>query len=169
MHSANREAVACFEQTLTALQHLQESRTTIEQAIDLRLTLRMALHQLGEFEQGLEHVRAAETLAEALHDQRRLGHVSASITSCFYTLGDLDRALASGQRTLAIAVTLDDFRLRVETNFYLGQVYYQLGDYRQAIDLLRRNVAFLQGDLSRSASVYPVPLLPSPVPGWYGA
>ena len=33
--SANREAVACFEQALTALRHLPESRETLEQAIDL--------------------------------------------------------------------------------------------------------------------------------------
>ncbi len=37
--SANQEAVMCFEQALAALEHLPESRDTIEQAIDLRLDL----------------------------------------------------------------------------------------------------------------------------------
>jgi predicted ATPase len=41
--SAYREAVACFEQALSALQHLPESRSTLEQAIDLRFDLRNAL------------------------------------------------------------------------------------------------------------------------------
>ena len=41
--SAYREAVAYFEQALTALQHLPEHRETLEQAIDLRLDIRNAL------------------------------------------------------------------------------------------------------------------------------
>src|SRR6185437_13586740 len=41
--SANREAVTFFEQALSALEHLPESRSTLEQAIDLRLDMRQAL------------------------------------------------------------------------------------------------------------------------------
>ena len=41
--SAYREAVGYFEQALEALPHLPETRDTREQAIDLRLALRMAL------------------------------------------------------------------------------------------------------------------------------
>src|SRR5215468_8295205 len=35
--SAYREAVVCYEQALAALEHVPESRTATEQAIDLRL------------------------------------------------------------------------------------------------------------------------------------
>ena len=66
--SANREAVASFEQALVALQHLPEQRTTREQAIDLRLALRTALFALGAFERMYDTLREAETLAEALDD-----------------------------------------------------------------------------------------------------
>jgi tetratricopeptide (TPR) repeat protein len=145
--AANREAVACFEQALAALQHLPESRAMQEQTIDLRLDLHLALYPLGEPERGLGHLHAAAILAETLHDQHRLGLISASMTGCFYTMGDLNRALVTGQRTLALAATVDDFRLQVQTNCYLGIVYCDLGDYRQAMDLLRRNVASLKGDL----------------------
>ena len=41
--SAHREAVGYFEQALSALPHLPETRDTREQAIDLRLALRSAL------------------------------------------------------------------------------------------------------------------------------
>src|SRR5262249_40525255 len=41
--SAYREAVGYFEQALSALPHLPETRDTREQAIDLRLALRSAL------------------------------------------------------------------------------------------------------------------------------
>ena len=47
--SANREAVTCFEQALVALEHLPETRETLEQAIDLRFDLRTSLLPLGEF------------------------------------------------------------------------------------------------------------------------
>ena len=47
--SAYREAVGSFEQALSALPHLPETRDTREQAIDLRLALRSALCPLGDF------------------------------------------------------------------------------------------------------------------------
>ena len=75
--SAYREAVAYFEQALTALQHLPEHRETLEQAIDLRLDIRNALIALGELGAIFDHLREAETLATALDDQRRLGWVCA--------------------------------------------------------------------------------------------
>ena len=45
--SAYREAVVYFEQALSALAHLPETRDTREQAIDLRLALRSALSAAG--------------------------------------------------------------------------------------------------------------------------
>ena len=71
--SANREAVGYFEQALTALTHLPETRETLEQAVDVRLALRNALFPLGDLEIGLGHLRDAERLARQLGDQRRLG------------------------------------------------------------------------------------------------
>ena len=46
--SAHHEAVAYFEQALSALAHLPEQRDTREQAIDLRLALRSALLPSGD-------------------------------------------------------------------------------------------------------------------------
>ena len=76
--SAYREAVTYYEQALMALRHLPDSRDLREQAIDVRLDLRTALIVLGDFGRLLDHLREAETLAEALHDHRRLGWVSAA-------------------------------------------------------------------------------------------
>ena len=47
--SAYREAGGYFEQALSALAHLPETRDTREQAIDLRLALRTALFPSGDF------------------------------------------------------------------------------------------------------------------------
>jgi tetratricopeptide (TPR) repeat protein len=145
--SANREAVACFEQALATLQHLPESRTTREQALDLWLDLRTALFALGELERMRDTLREAETLAEALDAPRRLGWVSIAMSHSFWLMGDQDRAIASSQRALALAEALSDGGLRIMATFNLGRAYHDLGDYHRAMEFLRRSAEWLEGDL----------------------
>jgi class 3 adenylate cyclase len=84
--SAYHEAVGYFEQALSALSHLPETRATREQAIDLRLSLRTALVPSGDLRRVLADLREAEALAAALDDPRRLGQVSVSLSlHCFLT------------------------------------------------------------------------------------
>src|SRR5207247_7868732 len=156
-HSAYREAVACFEQALGAVQHLPESRDTIEQAIDLRFDLRNVLFELGDHEPILEHLHQAETHAQVLDDHRRLGLVFSYMTRHLCTTADYDRAIASGERALAIAAALGDVGLQVATRCHLGQAYYFTSDYRRAVDTLRRNIASLAGELLRERFGLPVP------------
>jgi class 3 adenylate cyclase/tetratricopeptide (TPR) repeat protein len=147
--SALREGVACFEQALAALTHLPESRTSQEQAIDLRFDLRAALMDLGDIRQMLDYLREAETLAKALDDQPRLGRISSYMCRYFRQMGDHDGAVASGQQALAVAETLRDFALQVMARHHLGTAYHVLGDHRRAMGLLRSNVESLAGDLIR--------------------
>jgi class 3 adenylate cyclase/tetratricopeptide (TPR) repeat protein len=149
--SALREVVACFEQALAALKHLPESRTTQEQAIDLRFGLRGALSELGELRQVLDYLGEAATLAEALDDQPRLGLVSAHMCRYFREMGDHDGAVTSGQHALTVAETLGDFTLQVTARHFLGVDYHILGDHRRAMGLLRSNVESLVGDLIRES------------------
>jgi tetratricopeptide (TPR) repeat protein len=95
----------------------------------------------------LDLLRQAAILAEALDDQPRLGRVSAFMCRYCGEMGDHDGAVASGQHALAVAETLGDFALQVQTNHYLGLAYYALGDYRRAMGLLKSNVESLTGDL----------------------
>jgi tetratricopeptide (TPR) repeat protein len=146
-HSAYREAVTSFEQALGALQHLPARPDTQAQAIDLRLDLRSALFPLGEVERILVCLQEAEPLAEALGDQPRLGWVSAFLLAYYAFACDPNRALASGQRALAIATALGDIGLTVVAQLYLGHVYRNLGDYRQAAACFQKNVTSLHGTL----------------------
>ena len=145
--SANREAVAGFEQALVALQHLPDTRETRAQAIDLRFDLRNTLLLLGEHERILDYMREAEALAKALDDDYRHARVSAYLCTYFFTAGDYDQAIASGEHALAITAALGDFPLQVELNFRLGQVYHAIGEYQRAMAFLRRNVESLTGEL----------------------
>jgi class 3 adenylate cyclase/tetratricopeptide (TPR) repeat protein len=147
--SANREAVAYFEQALAALGHLPEGHETLEQAIDLRFDLRSSLLPLGEFGRIFEYLQEAEKLTEALGDQRRLGRLTAYLTNYVSLMGDQTRALEYGERALALAKALDDFPLEVETKVRLGQIYNTQGDYRRAIDILTQSLSSLTHGLGQ--------------------
>jgi tetratricopeptide (TPR) repeat protein len=148
--SALREAAEAFEQALAALQRLPDSRATHEQDIDLRFDLRNALHPLNEEGRILDHLRQAESLAEALGDQRRLGHLAGYLSVCLRHQGRNDEALASAQRALAIGTALGDVGLQVTANSFLAELYlWVLNDYRQAVEAYRRNVELLHGALLR--------------------
>ena len=149
VQSAYREAVPAYEHALLALRHLPDCRDTHEQAIDVRLDLRNVLLPLGDLGRVLTYLREAETLAEGLHDRRRLGWTSAHLTALFMRLGDQEQVRASSQRALALAEALGDVVLQVRTLYHLGSFYYTLGDYHQAIEYNRRSVAALAGDLRR--------------------
>ena len=144
--SASREAVGCYEQALAALEHLPEHRALREQAIDLWFDLRNAHFVLGQFERILHDLRAAETLAEALDDPRRLGQVSVYMAHYFQLVGQNDRAIASGQRALALAEASGESGTHILANNYLSIVYFLQGDYRQAMDACRRAMATLEGE-----------------------
>jgi class 3 adenylate cyclase/tetratricopeptide (TPR) repeat protein len=146
-HSAYPEAVTYFEQALEALHRLPECPDTQAQAIDLRLDLRSALFPLSEIERIFVYLQEAEVLAGALSDQHRLGWVSVYLLAHFVQVGDPDRALAAGQRALAIAADLGDIGLTVTAQNFLGQVYRILGDYRRAVECFQKNVASLHGEL----------------------
>jgi tetratricopeptide (TPR) repeat protein len=145
--SANREAVAGFEQALVALQHLPDTRETRAQAIDLRFDLRNTLLLLGEHEKIFDYMSEAEALAKALDDDYRHARVSAYLCTYFFAAGDYDRAIASVEHALAIVATLAAFPLHVEMNFRLGQVYHAIGEYPRSMNFLRRNVESLTGEL----------------------
>jgi tetratricopeptide (TPR) repeat protein len=136
VRSAHHEAVGYFEQALCALPYLPETHDTCEQAIDLRLALRSALHPSGDLGRAMAYLREAETLAAALDDPRRLGQVSVSLSLHFYLMGAYDQAIAAAQRALVLATRSGEAILRLLANLHLGIASQAQGDYRRAIDCL---------------------------------
>jgi predicted ATPase len=157
--SAYRAAVGSFEQALSALPHLPETRDTHEQAIDLRLALRSALFLLGDGRRILIALREAESLAETLDDSRRLGQVCRFLSAHFRTMGVYDQAIAAAQRTLALATASGDAVLQALANLHLGAAYQFQGDYRGAIDCFRQTMASL--DRAQPREHFGARLLPS--------
>jgi tetratricopeptide (TPR) repeat protein len=158
-HSAYREAVVCYEQALQALNQLPGGRERHAEAIELRFQLRNVLLPLGEQERILDHLRIAATLAEAVQDQHYLGWVTMYMISCFYNMGQPENAVSTGQRALTMAMSVGDVALQIQAAYNLGLAHHLLGDYRQAVELLGRNVASLEGGLVRER--FGLPYLPS--------
>src|SRR5258708_38993019 len=90
---------------------MPQSAFTLEQGIDIRLELRSSLQWISDGRRLLERLREAEALAERLGDDRRRCHVGAFRASAHASFGELDQAVAAGNRTLEIARRLGDATL----------------------------------------------------------
>jgi len=146
--SANREARTHFEHALGVLEHLPESRDSVEQALDVRLELRRVLLALGDYARMSEHLREAEALAHALGDRRRLSLALIFLGACHYGIGDLRNALDCDRRALAVVADLDDFELQAVNISSLARDHYALGDYRQAGALFREGALGVGSNVS---------------------
>ncbi len=144
--SALLDARGWFEQALGALEQMPESPSTLTQGLEIRLELRVVLNQLGEVRQALQRLREAEVLADRLNDDRQRGRVSATLTNLHSLLGELDEALASGNRALGIAGRLGDLRLLIFGTTYLEQVHYFRGEYERVVELATDNLAVLPAE-----------------------
>lgn len=128
-------------------------------AIDLRLDLRSSLSPLAEFARMQDHLQEAERLAEAAGDRRRQGLVAAFLTNFYTVMLEFRRAIEYGQRAVAIAADVSDVEVQVLAHTFLGLARYGQGDYRAAVELARRNVTLLRGDLVRER--YGMAVLPA--------
>jgi tetratricopeptide (TPR) repeat protein len=144
--SAPREGVTWLEQALGTLQKLPETRSTLEQAFDILLELRPLLNSLGQSRKTLERLREAQAIAERLNDDRRRARVCAFLTIMLPLLGEMDEALASGTRALAIAQKLGDLSLRLVSTDLLEQQYFYRGEFGRVIELARGNLAALPSE-----------------------
>ena len=146
--SANREAVAYFDQALEALRHVPDDAQTTERAFDIHLDLRSALVPLGEFPRIFQVLHELESLAERLGDRRRQGLVAALMTGAYSAIGRSDQASRYGERAREIAAELRDTSIDVLANTYLGSSYFFLGDYKRSIECTQRVVNSLPRERS---------------------
>ena len=77
------------------------------------------------------------------------------------TRGEHERAIAAGQRALALASTSGVFDVQVSTQTYLGLAYYAAGDFRQGLDVARQVIALIPSELCSAR--FGLPILPAAV------
>jgi tetratricopeptide (TPR) repeat protein len=140
--SANQEARQFFQTGLKALEHLPQSRANLQQAVDLRLDLRNSLYFLSEFDELHRCLREAESIAQRISDDRRLGRVINFLNSYYGLVGEHHRSIEFGTRGLRI--NRDDVELNTVTHYYMGLAYHHVGQYDQSIAFLRRALSVTQ-------------------------
>jgi class 3 adenylate cyclase/tetratricopeptide (TPR) repeat protein len=149
--SANREAVAYFDQALEALLQYTDDGGAREEAFDIRLDLRSALIPLGEFPRIFETLHELESLAAQLGDRRRQGLVAALMAGAYPNLGRSDQASVYGERAREIAAESGDATIDILASTYLAASYYFLGEYQRSIDCGRRVVELLPRERSHES------------------
>jgi len=87
-----------------------------------------------------------QALAERLGDAQRLGRISCYLCIYLSNMEEHERAIAAGQRALALATTSGAFDVQVVAQTYLGVAYFRVGDFRQALDVSRRVMPLLTGE-----------------------
>ena len=142
--SAHRQAVAFHESALDCIDHLPSSGVLTETGIEVRIQLRNSLTQLGDKARQLHHLRQAEHLAEESGDQRRLTQVNSLLANYFLTTGDMNQAVASGQRALTLVNELGDVDVRVMVNVHMGQIDHAIGDFRGGAERLQENISAIR-------------------------
>jgi class 3 adenylate cyclase/tetratricopeptide (TPR) repeat protein len=157
--SASHEARVHLEQAVDALRRLSATEEVREDAIDVRLEIQEALQPLGDLSEMLRYLREAQTVAEGLGDQVRLGRVMAHMAYCLWWAGDPEGAIASGRRAIAIASTEKEVSLEVVATFRLGMAYFFSGALYDAMALFRRNIEVLHGE--RTGERFGLPHLPA--------
>jgi len=145
---AYREASICFERAIMALAGLPRTVDTMQRAIDLRFELRNSLLAFDDPARILQCLREAETDAEILGDQQRLGRIYSYVSRSLWQRRDHLHAIEAGRKALGLAASLGDLGLRVSTNFYLGLIHYSLGNYADAAASQRDAIASIDRDLA---------------------
>jgi len=140
-----------FEQALSILEKVPETKENIELAIDIRFDLRNSLHPLGHLERCLDHLEKVQAQATQLVDKRRLGQASSFLCQYYRLMGNLDPAIDAGERAMSIADELDDLPLRIVASGHLGPALTARGDHHRASKILTAGVERLRDDLAADA------------------
>jgi class 3 adenylate cyclase/tetratricopeptide (TPR) repeat protein len=160
--SAYRDGVAHLERALAGLRHLPETRETLQEAIDLRFELRVALNPLGEFGRMLEYLEEAEHLAKILPDERRLARASVLRGFIYWQTDRATDALTAARFAQGLVRGLGDFYLEVASSLALGVASYSAGDYRTAVEYLARVGTLVEGERIRERAGFVAFLVCSP-------
>ena len=141
--SALREAVAYFQQALSALGHFPETRRTLEQAIDIRIDLGPALsttNSYGAPEVEKTYIQARE-LCQRLGETPKLFPVLWGLSRLYNFRGELRVARDLGEQLLITAQRIHDPAFLLEAHHTLWAILFTLGELTAAQTHAERGIA----------------------------
>jgi tetratricopeptide (TPR) repeat protein len=148
--SAYANAATRLEEGLAILGRLPETRSTLEQAIDLRLDLRSALILLANPERSLQVCDEAVRLAEKLGDSGRIGWTWAIKSGSLFTAFRRREAVTAAERACAVASETGNVPLWLRASCYLGVATVELGEFGRAEDALQQVISATIGAADRT-------------------
>ena len=134
--SAYAEALAPFQRALDAAERLSNQRDGLEQAIDLRFSVRHCLTNVGQPDKAVEVSQEIVERANALQDTRRQAVGMCLLANSLYLAGRSKEALDAAIKSLPLAEAVGDPSLAVAARFYLAQIYEVMADYPGVIHTL---------------------------------
>jgi len=143
------DGLARYERAREVLPRLPKHPDNLRVAIDVRLDFHLPLFALGRLARLTELHQEAEQLARQLHDQPRLGAISARLAAYSLMNAQYRQGTEYARETLSIATATDDPELRVLGTVTKGMNHAILGEYRPAIDLLLRVVEGPDAELAK--------------------
>jgi class 3 adenylate cyclase/tetratricopeptide (TPR) repeat protein len=164
--AANREAVACLEHALTALDCLPDDRDRQQQAVDIRLELAIPLFGLADLRRRSRYLREAEQLVGPLQDQSRACRAWTRLAHQLWIEGDPEAALGIARSAVTSADAVATPELRIAANLVLGQIHHVRGDLAGAITVLLSNLDVLEGYSSGHYPAMGTFLNPVPTHTW---
>ncbi len=145
--AAYREASSFVDNGLTAVQAQDKSPKSMAAAIDVRLLKYAAQYPLGQPQSLLEILAEADHIAVELKDPNRLSKVLSSQTYVLASDGQVDAAIAVGQRNIEIISEKDDVNSFCNGKLMLARALYAAGRYAEVVhhakdvmDLVGENV-----------------------------
>jgi predicted ATPase len=141
--SANREAIACFEQALDALKHLPENRRTLEQAINIRVDFGPALTATSSFSAPKveENYTRARELCERFGETPQLFPVLWGLARMHDNRGELRVGRGLGEQLLNLAQRAQDPALLLEAHHELWANLFALGELVSAHSHMEQGIA----------------------------
>jgi predicted ATPase/class 3 adenylate cyclase len=154
--SAHRDAVAIADRGLIAATHQDDHALRTAAEIDLRLTLCVPLHAVGDLPRLLKTIGEAETLAETLGDPKRRSVVANLLTVSLFLSGNHRRALSVARRAVALAKAPAELSQQVNAGYRLGVVFHALGEFHRAVATLQALLPLVvaENERERFGSVY---------------
>ena len=141
--SANRQAIASFEQALDALKHLPESRRTLEQAINIRVDLGPALTATSNFSAPKveENYTRARELCERFGETPQLFPVLWGLARMHDDRGELRVGRGLGEQLLGLAQRAQDPALLLEAHHELWANLSARGELVSAHSHMEQGIA----------------------------
>ncbi len=134
--SRNGAAQALFEKALEAQAQMPQTARNSRRGVDIRLEMAQSLSTLGRPDEVRKVIEAAEEVASALGDERRLGRIYSARMLSYWVDGDLSKAIKMGRLGLEFARKLNDAELEIQVVSRVGYLLMDQGDYAEAQQLL---------------------------------